>query len=584
MYASYFSFRQEPFSIAPDPSFLYPSSQHRDALNQLLYGINKGGGMLLLTGEVGTGKTTLCRFLVNQLPAEVAVVSLHNSNVNNEDALSTICLLLGCQTEDETPSQPYEAIRDNLEKRDQEGKKTLLVVEEAQNLALPVLETLRLLTNIETDTHKLLHVLLIGQPELVVTLNRPDMRQLNQRIVARYHLQPLSFEETQNYITHRLTIADGQKDVFSQAAVKSLYAESGGIPRLINLIADRTLLSVYQDHGKQASSAQVEAAADVIKGSQPKQHQPIRLGRNAWVYVVGALLLVALLLFGWFLSPWLIERQLVAMQAKPNQPSSPPVATNQASVGQKIPVQPIPVQPQQLSPQVPLVTLKPIQQPAPVALPGNTLQIPQSEQRQKNLSVAKPVPVRKGKVDIESHLLNLWGLYTQKEEPLCAVAVRDGLACANLAGLPMEALLRYNRPTLVQLSTEDGQSEAALLFAIKGDRYHLVSESGDLKLTSLEFSLRWAGDALLLWRPPAGYKNPLRLGDRAREITLWLQDSLNQLGLVEGKIFSGGIYTQLLAERVEQIQQESNLVVDGILGRQTIMAISARLGRVPTLR
>jgi general secretion pathway protein A len=530
MYASYFAFRQEPFSIAPDPGFLYPGPQHRDALDQLLYGINKGGGMMLLTGEVGTGKTTLSRFLLSQLPADVEVLSLHNSKLDNTNTLQIVCTLLECPSGDHI--QPYEAIQQALEKRHAAGKKTLLMVEEAQNLDLPVLETLRLLTNIETDTDKLLHVLLIGQPELVVTLNRPDMRQLAQRVVARYHLQPLSFEETTNYITHRLTLAGGQTDVFSKPAIKVLYNESGGIPRLINLIADRALLSVYQANGKQASAQQVRDAARVIKGAQLVQHQPIRqpIANLAWLYAIPAVLLLAVLAWlGW---------QYIPQATQTNDPATDknPVSTETSVV------------------------------PLPTEEPAATQPVAESVAEEANL---------------ESYLLALWGITTDGQA-LCATAEANGLACTRLAGLDNTVLLRYNRPALVSLSNKE-QSQIALLLSADKDNYRLLTPSGEIQLSSLEFTFRWHGDALLLWRPPPGYRDSVRLGHHARQTVQWLQNVLNQLGMVEGKIITGGVYTQLLSEKVAEIQRESGLTVDGILGRQSIIAINSKIGSVPTL-
>ena len=331
MYESYFAFQRAPFSIAPDPSFLYPSPQHKDGLEHLLYGLQKAGGFIVLTGEVGTGKTTLCRLFMNKLPAAVRVATVLNARLNAGDLLSAINQEL--QTGLASPQQASEfdkseAIRQTLAANHQRQLKTLLIIEEAQNLPPDALETLRLLTNYETDTTKLLHILLIGQPELVATLNRPDLRQLAQRVVARFHLQPLSLAETRNYITHRLNVAGGQNDVFKKSAVTTLYHRSQGIPRLINLIADRSLLTLCNEGKKQATSRHIEAAAAVIQGpSRPPAARATGVGIGSIVVGITVLVLgigAAVL----FLRPGLGNIKPVATTPTPPATTTPAVAIN----------------------------------------------------------------------------------------------------------------------------------------------------------------------------------------------------------------------------------------------------------------
>ncbi len=223
MYAAYFGLSEPPFSISPDPRYLYMSKRHREAMAHLLYSVQQSGGFLQLTGEVGTGKTTLCRCLLSQLPDNVDVAMLLNPNLDQNELLAAICDELKIEySVHASPKQLLNLLNDYLLKSFAEGRHTVLIFDEAQLLSRQVLEQIRLLTNLETTTQKLLQIILIGQPELAKILRRADLRQLNQRITARYHLQPLSSQETSEYIRYRLEVAGVRKTLFSDNAASGL--------------------------------------------------------------------------------------------------------------------------------------------------------------------------------------------------------------------------------------------------------------------------------------------------------------------------------------------------------------------------
>ncbi len=267
MYNHHFGLAEAPFSIAPDPRYLYLSEQHREALAHLAYGIGDHGGFVVLTGEVGTGKTTVCRCLLQQVPDHLDIAVIVNPKLDSHELLQTICeeLGVGCAEDDPTSKQLLDALNQFLLATHARGRNAILIVDEAQNLAPDVLEQLRLLTNLETNERKLLQLILLGQPELNTMLAQPSLRQLAQRITARYHLRPLTRGEVAGYIQHRLAIAGGREHLFSEAATKAVYRYSKGIPRLVNLLCDRALLGVYAQSGNSVDVAMVRrAAAEVL--------------------------------------------------------------------------------------------------------------------------------------------------------------------------------------------------------------------------------------------------------------------------------------------------------------------------------
>ncbi|CAM5223001.1 ExeA family protein [Alishewanella longhuensis] len=266
MYTGFFGLTSPPFSIAPNPDFMYLSPRHTEALAHLRYGLGDAGGFVLLTGEVGTGKTTVSRTLLQELDEQTEVAFILNPTLSELELLAAICdeLKIRYKKTDASLKMLSDKITQRLQKNHDAGKKTILIIDEAQHLQPAVLEQLRLLTNLETNTKKLLQVILIGQPELQQLLQRNDLRQLAQRITARYHLLPLNFAEVQHYVRFRLQVAGCQRPVFSDKAVKKLFELSGGIPRLVNLLADRAMLAAYSQQQPLVEATEVQRAATEI--------------------------------------------------------------------------------------------------------------------------------------------------------------------------------------------------------------------------------------------------------------------------------------------------------------------------------
>ena len=247
MYLSYFGLSEKPFSIAPNPQYLFLSERHKEALAHLTYGLGEAGGFVLLTGEVGTGKTTLTRSLQEQLPENTQVALIHNPALSQLELLASICdeFHIVYDEQNATLKTLTDAIKKHLEANHQAGGHTILIIDEAQLLAPDVLEQLRLLTNIETNHKKLLQIVLVGQPELQALLKRNELRQLAQRITARYHLLPLTEGQTFAYVKHRLYVAGCDRGLFSNDALKTIHLVTAGIPRLVNLLCERCLMGAF---------------------------------------------------------------------------------------------------------------------------------------------------------------------------------------------------------------------------------------------------------------------------------------------------------------------------------------------------
>jgi len=301
MYLNYFGFDEPPFSITPDPKFVFLSKKHEESLAHLVYGITRGGGagFVQLTGEVGTGKTTISRLLLEQIPENTKVALILNPTVTPLELIQNICkeLKVSMQGIKGKLNALIDKLNNFLLKSWSDGENTVVIIDEAQNLPRDTLEQLRLLTNLETDTHKLLQIILIGQPELRYTMRRNDLRQLAQRVTARYHLMPLSANETYDYLQHRINIAGGDKAIISKQASNFVHKITGGVPRLINILMDRALLAAFSNDEKQISKKHLKIAAIEV---MPESNQST-LAIN-WRMITIFFGLIALVPFGFYIN------------------------------------------------------------------------------------------------------------------------------------------------------------------------------------------------------------------------------------------------------------------------------------------
>ena len=542
IYQQYFALNCEPFSIVPDPGFLYPSSQHRQAVAHLKYGLDREGGFVLLTGEVGTGKTTLTRTLLKRMPAHVRVAYVLNSTLEVTDVLASICQELSIDlpksSKTSLTKNCIDALNSDLITAHAEGKKTLVVIEEAQNLTPEVLEILRLLSNLETATHKLLHILLVGQPELLETLAQKDQRQLNQRVVARFHLLPLAKSDVANYVNHRLHHAGANRAIFESAAMTRLFKLTKGVPRLINLICHHALLAAYATGAKTVSAKLVKNAAKEIFDTQIVEKNSSR----KW--------LVALFIAGFF-------SLLIAERYDSSQLNNP---VEEA----EIIVDVEPVIPEQVQPLIEVVESEEI-----LMEPLMQAVIPVSE---PDVTQDSPAVLTNPFAD----LFAAWSIEVEplfSEEEVFALAEINNLGAENLTDAENLQLVAIDRPGIIWIKEDNGRLKSHLLMALDDDSVLLKTDSGDRRESLQWFNERWNGAYLFLWHSPSDIKS-LRLGDKDSIALDWVQSQLQLIDSNYLPFITGGNYTEVIRNRVLDFQTLQGIRADGVVGRQTIMRLN----------
>lgn len=520
MYTEHFGLTEAPFSIAPNPQYLFMSRRHRDALAHLLYGVQSEGGFVLLTGEVGTGKTTLCRCLLEQIPNDVKTAFVLNPRVGATELLATICDEFGIGYPD-TASLKILVDRLNVYLLDSHSKhqKAVLIIDEAQNLSYELLEQLRLLTNLETNERKLLQIILLGQPELLEMLKDKSLRQLSQRITARFHLDALNSNETEAYIIHRLAIADGEPELFTRSATKKVYRISAGIPRVINLICDRALLGTYAEHKRQVTPRIISRAADEVLGTRRHRAKPIRIAS-----VTAALLIIT--------GAWALFSRETATSAVTIIPSSE------------------------------------------TALIVTSTEQTRTDPLTAKLSVRGHVAISQAYHD----LFALWGTsFEDKASKPCALAPAIGLSCLESAST-LSGLRKLNRPVIVKLNTE-----YFTLTQILDDTLTVIAGSSQFELTQAEFESNYNGIAQMLWRMPPAYNAPLKKNDSGAAVD-WLVVQLTITEGHSPPLQTGFIFNDSLEQRVRDFQTRAGLPPNGIVGPVTWIHLNdAEALSIPTL-
>ena len=571
MYESYFGLKEKPFSIAPDPRYMYLSESHEEALAHLLFGLQQGGGFVQLTGEVGTGKTTLIRALLEQMPESVDLALVFNPKLSPLEFVAAICDELQVPYEQDTATLKTltDALYDKLLENYNQGRRTVLIIDEAQALSVDVLEQVRLLTNLETTREKLLQIILIGQPELRSTLAREDMRQLAQRVTDVYHLESLNQLEVRNYLIHRLTIAGARKLLFKDSAVKAIYRYSGGIPRIINEIADKALLAAYAKERTEADKSMVDQAAEQVLSSRQPQ------GKGGWLWgMAAAVVLLAGLAIALLLHP--------------------PLKSVFQSMIHDYPTEEVAVASAEKSPQEPIEPVAPM-------IVSNGVTLPYTEEAVRQIintpqpipEIVEPAPEPPSPDDLEAWLLSspeatgrnaafseiysAWQIdYPESSltEP-CDFGRDYGLQCLKLQG-NWSRLMDINRPTVLQIRLSDRQEYHVALLGVDGQDVTLSHNGEPRVFERNQLDAFWFGDFEVLWQiPPSGYVSAIFPGERGQGVE-WLRDRLQEItGDDIEPERSYDFFDERLADVVRHFQTINRLEADAVVGVQTIIRLNS---------
>ncbi len=538
MYLDFFALHERPFSITPDPRYLFMSERHAEALAHLIYGVTESDGFIVLTGEVGTGKTTLVRSLLQKMPAEADVALVLNPQLTAAEFLTAINKELGIALPEDTGScrALTEDLNQYLLDAHSRGRRTIAVVDEAQNLSAEVLEQIRLLTNLETTRHKLLQIVLIGQPELRELLARTDLRQLAQRVTARYHLLPLNMNEASQYLDHRLAVAGAVQPILTPKAKHRIHQLAGGIPRLMNLIADRALLGAWSREQRSVDKRLVNAAAGEVFGGKSNEEQR----RNRWPQL--ALALTCML--------------LVALSAVAYFASRAPTTSNTTTA---LVTKPLPTV-EQSQP----VSEPPVAEPLAQPLPSLSDWLAQHRDRT-------------GNVDAFATLFAAWGLSLDREIPsACEQAREFGLRCAADRSA-LSGLLLLDRPAIMTLIDENAEAHQIVLSGYRDGEMLLQVPDGEVRVPRGELEPLWFGEYLLLWKPPNDRVQNFVPGMRDPGI-VWLRQSLTAIMGRDIQPADSTLYDDTLETQVRDYQRSRRLTVDGLVGQQTQMMINTDLG------
>jgi general secretion pathway protein A len=563
MCQSHFGLTEAPFSIAPDPRYLYMSQCHQEALATLLFGVSADGGFVLLTGDVGAGKTTICRCLLEQIPEACDVAYIFNPKLTVVELLSTICdeFRIAYPPGNTSIKLFVDLINAYLLDAHAKGRRAVLIIDEAQNLSADVLEQMRLLTNLETHQRKLLQIILLGQPELATMLERPELRQLAQRIVARHHLGPLTRAEVKAYVRHRLEVSGAKRQLIPSSLMGKVYRLSGGVPRVINTLCDRALLGAYVQSKERVDRATLTQAAREVFPRQMAPRQNMLLVAGSALLVVSGILIAAALYQQNQRKPGVLAvRAAIAESTKPATPAIPVARVKATPNTGDLTASPAAPALSEI-PATRMTTGHRIEDGEPrVALP-TTLEWPADVPRSSSETLA------------HSALLRTWGAGYREGIDLCRQAASVGLSCRTARG-GLDELRHLNRPAILNMRDNQGRDFYATLTRL-GDKSATFSiGNNDMVVALNTLAFQWSGGYTLLWRLPPDEPRNILIGERGPSVE-WLSKQLARTQGGEMETPKNPVFDDDLMRQVKQFQLAQGLVPDGIAGPQTLARLSS---------
>jgi general secretion pathway protein A len=543
MYAQYFGLKQDPFSIAPDPRYLFMSERHREALAHLLYGLGGGGGFVLLSGEIGAGKTTVCRCFLEQIPRRCNVAYIFNPKLTVTELLKTVCDEFRVPVEHIGPGSATvkdytDPLNEFLLKTHSVGQSSVLIIDEAQNLSADVLEQLRLLTNLETNERKLLQIILIGQPELRSMLARPELEQLAQRVIARYHLDALSEAETAQYIRHRLAVSGMSRAIpFDARALRRIHQLSRGIPRRINLLCDRALLGAYASGKTDVDAAILDKAAGEVFDKPPSSRQQLARRRAQRRTAVALALGVAT-------GAALLGVTLLGLDMGREVPvGGDAIASPAALAG--------------ASPRL-VAASAPASSPQAAAAASAPTDAPPLRSRLAALPRTEEAAWRE--------LAPLWKVDAGDGDP-CRAAQQQQVYCHRNPGSNLALIRALGRPGIVTLQADDGPAYAVLT-GLSDDAATLRIGGAAQTVPLGALAQVWRGDFATFWRAPPGYLGRVGTADTG-PAAQWLAERLAVPGTPDDAP---------LKSRIHAFQLAHGLEPDGLAGPMTYMQLNRASG------
>jgi general secretion pathway protein A len=590
MYCPFFGLQEKPFSITPDPRFLFLSLSHQEALGHLLYGIEERKGFIAVTGEVGTGKTLLCRALLDRLGSHVRTALIFNSFLSEIELLRSINEDFGLPQGGATRKELIDRLNQYLIDAFSAGRNAVLMIDEAQNLSLPVLEQIRMLSNLETERGKLLQIILIGQPELRQQLGHPALRQLNQRIALRYHLQPFTRQETEDYINHRLVVAGSHGGVkFAPRAVSTIYRLSEGIPRKINLLCDRALLSAYVHETNRIDQTHVRQAfieLDGQDGSAPRAGTGAR-SRHRFLILQGLLLVLVLMVGGgtWLGMRWSkIIEPLLLMRGEVAETSATAVmAPSDNAPEPQSDMQMVKVPETHVEDAPPHALLDPPSL-ASDAVSGETSTSEETAEALARsiagISGFSPAGLP-GEVLLRALLMevrrDLLPRGSSAKAMLVSVASSFGLEMLPIR-IDLNRLKQFRVACVVETATSLVSEPTFLIVrGISAEGVELTDASGVVRrLSDGEFVKSWPGQTYLFHRRGLELRQILSRGRQSEEVRL-LQRRLNEVGYMEAE--PSGLFDEETTEAVRRLQKEHAIQVDGAVGPATKIVLYHLVGR-----
>ncbi|MBI5179130.1 MAG: AAA family ATPase [Nitrospinae bacterium] len=564
MYTKFFGLKEKPFNLTPDPKFLYLGKNHKESYAQLLYSVKEHVGFVVLIGEVGTGKTTICRSFLNQLPDTCNIAYIFNPNLDDLELLKSLNKELGIEHRYATKKALQDVLYNYLLEQKKNDKRVIMLIDEAQNLSPSVLEQIRLLSNLETETQKLIQIILVGQPELDQMLENDSLRQLRQRISVWCRLYSLNYQEMAEYISHRMSMAGGgHLDIFSGRALREIFRFSKGTPRLINLLCDRSLLAAYSLGERTVSVKIVRKCIRDVTGRAAHISFMSRI-TSALAVLTSAAALWLLVSTGAFSGVFTAEAKAVVE----NPPSSSSAAQSAPQPGTEA----------ALAPEVAVEDLP--NSPAPVAGPAGGPPPAQPAAPKTEVFFES-----NGRTAAVNSVLAAWEIaepLTRDDEArgISQVAQARKMDCL-IGKMDMAQLKALNYPAVLEVTDESGRTGFVPVVAAAGEQFKTGLAADTVSQEWLE--KHWNGKAYILWKDFSGGPANLKRGDRGKTVK-WLQESMHRLGYIGDARNVTGVYGEKTARAVIRFQSENQLNADGQAGAVTRMLIYGLLPDYKTPR